>query len=407
MLAQTFRTATLEDVDRLVEIHTAAFPDDRGHAERRRNFLENPLGSLDDLHLVLHEGRIVGHAFLFSLGAYFGGLRLAVGGIASVGIAPEARRRGAASALLAHLEGVAQRRGALLTMLYAFRQTFYARHGYAPVSPQLRLVLDPRSIPAAWIAEATRAPLRAATGADRLSLEAVYAYAAERSTGWLERPRALWESKLLSPRIHGILLPSSGGLAGYVLLEHLQAELHAATRLLVHELVAEDDVARRTLLGCLGAQADQVHALELDLAEGDPLLFALRDPDGDRHGKERLEHALGTVGAGPMLRIVDVARALEARGYALRAHVTLDVAGKLWDVDVRDGRPRVTPVAPAAAADMMADLGLDEATLASVAFGGLRVSQACALGLARATPARLAELDALFALPPFSVLDSF
>lgn len=407
MLAQTFRTATLEDVDRLVEIHTAAFPDDRGHAERRRNFLQNPLGSLDDLHVVLHEGRIVGHAFLFTLGAYFGGPRLAVAGIASVGVAPEARRRGVASALLAHLHGVAQRRGALLTMLYAFRQTFYARHGYAPVSPQLRLVLDPRSIPAAWVAEATRAPLRAATGADRLSLEAVYAYAAERSTGWLERPRALWDSKLLSPRIHGVLLPRSGGLAGYVLLEHVQAELHAATRLLVHELVAEDAVARRTLLGCLGAQADQVHELELDVAEGDPLLFALRDPDGDRHGTERMEHALGTVGAGPMLRIVDVARALEARGYALGARVTLDVAGKLWDVDVRDGRPRVTPVAPAAAADMVADLGLDEATLASVAFGGLRVSQACALGLARATPARLAELDALFALPPFAVLDSF
>ena len=406
MLAQTFRTATLEDVDRLVEIHTAAFPDDRGHAERRRNFLQNPLGSLDDLHVVLHEGRIVGHAFLFSLGAFFGGQRVPVGAIASVGVAPEARRRGIASALLAHLQGVAQQRGAVLTMLYAFRQSFYARHGYAAVSHQVRLVLDPRSIPEAWVAQATSAPLRAATGADRRSLEAVYAYASSLSTGWIERPRALWDSKLLSPRIHGILLPRSGGLAGYVLLEHVQAELHAATRLLVHELVAEDAAARRTLLGCLGAQADQVDELELDVAAGDPLLFALADADGRRHGTERLEHTLGVVGSGPMLRILDVPHALEARGYAVATRLTLEVAGKLWVVETNEGRPRVRPAATDGA-DVTADLALDEAALASVAFGGLRVSDACDLGLAQAAPSRLDALDAFFALPPFSVLDNF
>lgn len=403
MFAQTFRTATLEDVDRLVEIHTAAFPDDRGHAERRRNFLQNALGTLDDLHVVLHEGRIVAHAFLFSLGAYFGTQRVSVGGIASVGVAPEARRRGVASALLSHLQDVARSRGAVLSMLYAFRQSFYARHGYAAVSPQLRLLVDPRSIPSAWIAEATRSPLRAANGADRRALEATYAYAAERSTGWLERPRALWDSKLLSPRIHGILLPRSGGLAGYVLLEHVQAELHAATRLLVHELVVEDAAARRTLLGCLGAQADQVDELELDVTASDPLLFALEDADGRRHGTERLEHTLGTVASGPMLRILDVAQALEARGYGVATRVTVEVTGKLWDVDTRGARPRVTPVATEATAD----LTLDATALASVAFGALRVSDACALGLAQAAPERKAELDALFALPPFSVLDNF
>lgn len=403
MLAQTFRTATLEDVDRLVEIHTAAFPDDRGHAERRRNFLQNPLGTLDDLHVVLHEGRLVGHAFLFTLGAFFGGQRVPLGGIASVGVAPEARRRGVASALLAHLQGIAHARGAVLTVLYAFRQRFYARHGYAPVSPQLRLHLDPRSLPSAWVAEATRSPLRAANGADRRSIEAVYAYASERSTGWLDRPRALWDSKLLSPRIHGILLPRSGGLGGYVLVEHVQAELHAATRLLVHELVAEDAAARRILLGCLGAQADQVDELELDVASNDPLLFALEDPDGRRHGNERLEHTLGAVGAGPMLRVLDVARALEARGYTAKARVVVEVAGKAWDVDTRGERPRVTP----APGDATADLTLDEAALASVVFGGLRVTDACELGLAQAAPPLLAELDALFALPPFSVLDNF
>ena len=71
--------------------HTAAFPDARGVPARRRNFTANPLGTLDDLHVVVEDGRIVAHAFLFALGVFFGGKVVPTGGIASVGVAPEAR----------------------------------------------------------------------------------------------------------------------------------------------------------------------------------------------------------------------------------------------------------------------------------------------------------------------------
>src|SRR5262245_39979606 len=77
------RPARAADVDRLLEIHANAFPDPRAMEARRRNFLENALGNFDDLRVVEEEGgRIVAHAFLFRLEAWFGGRGVPSGGIA-------------------------------------------------------------------------------------------------------------------------------------------------------------------------------------------------------------------------------------------------------------------------------------------------------------------------------------
>ena len=50
-----------------------------------------------------------------------------MGAIASLGVAPEVRGRGVGTALLQHLHVASDVRGDALTMLYAFRQRFYAR----------------------------------------------------------------------------------------------------------------------------------------------------------------------------------------------------------------------------------------------------------------------------------------
>src|SRR6476646_8672902 len=143
----TFRAALEPDLDRLIDIHMAAFPDARGVQERMRNFVENPLGTLDDLHLVELSGVVVGHAFLFPLGFSFGGARGSAGGVASVGVAPEARGLGVARKLVEHLHDLAHARGDAITLLYAFRQGFYDRVGYAPVTPTKLLSIAPQAIP--------------------------------------------------------------------------------------------------------------------------------------------------------------------------------------------------------------------------------------------------------------------
>ncbi|HEX8791657.1 MAG TPA: GNAT family N-acetyltransferase, partial [Polyangiaceae bacterium] len=150
LMALTFRTPREADLDRLLEVHTSAFPDPRGREARVRNFTRNPLGRFEDLVLACDGDVIVGHAFLFPLEAWFGGARVRVAGIASIGVAPEARGRGVGSAMLEHLCRTAAARGDAVAVLYAFRQGFYVRAGFATASSYRRLRLHPSSIPSSW-----------------------------------------------------------------------------------------------------------------------------------------------------------------------------------------------------------------------------------------------------------------
>ena len=106
------RPATEADLDRLVEIHMASYPDDRGAPARRLNFVQNAMsrsGSpLEDLRVLERGGRVVGQAFGFDLAAWFAGRVVPVLGIASVAVAPEARGSGVAAELLRGLEDEAR-----------------------------------------------------------------------------------------------------------------------------------------------------------------------------------------------------------------------------------------------------------------------------------------------------------
>ena len=128
--------------------------------------------------------------------------------------------------------------------------------------------------------------------------------------------------------------------------------------------------------------------------------------DGRRFGTESVEHDLGTIVGGPMLRIEDVPRALEARGYPADGALDVVVHGSSEElavsVRVRDGRAEVAAALGAAAA-----LRTTRATLASVLYGGLRASDAARLGLLDADARTLARADAIFALPPIAPVDPF
>lgn len=425
-----FRRATAEDVDRLVEIHFAAYPDGGWSATaRRRNFTHNPLGALKDLVVVELGGDVVAHAFLFPLRASFGGRSVGVGGIASVGVAPEARGRGVATALMNHLHVLADARGDVMTMLYAFRHGFYARLGYATTTSRKRLSFDARSIPASWVALA-KTRVRAARGRDRGPMRNVHARMVARSSGCITRPKAFWEVLLLRERRVLFVCEraeqaskskrssraETSSVSGYVAFELLQEEDHGETTLEVTELVADDDESRRALLGSLATMRDQVSEIVLEVAESDPLERALIDPDGRRYGTHAVEHSLGEIVGGPMIRIEDIPRALEARGY--EANGTFDVVvsqdeekldgaeagGKdliAVGVRVRDGRAEVGPARGGGA------LHTNRAGLAAIFYGGLSVPEAVALGLAEVDSGIAQRIAAIARLPALAPMDAF
>jgi predicted acetyltransferase len=397
-----FRRAETGDIERLIEIHTSVFPNPRGADARRTNFERNPLGGFSDLHVAVDSGIVVAHAFLFSLEMGFGGVRVRVGGIATVGVAPEARGTGVAGALLDHVHGESTKRGDALTALYAFRQGFYAKKGYAPVSAAKYLTLSPRAIPRSWRKHGF---VRAARGEDRAAIVACHERAVLRGAGLLVRPERFWDRHFASERRRFyVATNATGDVRGYIAWSVTQTEAHAKTTLDVRELVADDDDARRALLGLVGAQRDQVSEVVMQIDDADPIYRSSEDADQMTFGTEDVEHTLGLVVAGPMVRIDDAARAITARGYAKAGAIDVAISGGAsLRVEIDQGRARVTE------SGRGPTLALEGAQpLAQILYGGLAVRDAARLGLASAeSPATLDLADALFATPPYFALDPF
>jgi predicted acetyltransferase len=396
-MAPSFRPAREEDLERLIDIHTAAFPDDRGRDVRRTNFAHNALGALEDLHVLADGGTLLGHAFLFSLEGWFGRARVRVAGVATVGVAPEARGRGLASQLVGHLHEVARARGEGVAVLHAFRQGFYERLGYRPVTPYRRLHLHPASIPFR-----TELPVRPAVAVDLPAMRACWEAEAERHTGALVRGPAVWDARLADERREWFVAEGKDGVDGYVAWAITQSEPHASVLLSVTDMAARTPEAARSLWGLLAAQRDQVDSVHIDVAADDPIDRALVDPDRGRHGSRDVPHALGEVVAGPMVRVVDPATALRARGYAAEGSLCLSVGDEALELVVKDGRGRVGP----ARAEPLVRMSLP--ALSAVAFGALPLADAARLGWVEARDDRALGLAShLFALPPYFSPDPF
>ncbi len=393
----SFRPAREDDLERLLDLHTSAFPDPRGRPARTRNFEKNALGAFSDLHVLVEDDTVLAHAFLFPLEAWFGGARVPVGGVATVGVAPEARGRGLGSRLVGHLHELSGARGDALTVLYPFRQGFYARLGYATTSSYHRLRLHPASIP--W-RPSMRA--RAAAGPDRDALVACLEAAAERRTGTLARTTRAWESRLADERRTWLVVEGPNGVEGYVVWTLEQDEPHAETVLRVRELAARTVAAERELWALVGAQRDQVAVVHADVAADDPIEHALVDVDRARFGDGDIEHTLGEVASGPMVRLAHAARALEARGWLAEGTLVLEVGHERLEVTAKAGRATVLP------SRREAHVRLDARALAAVAFGALPASHAERLGWLTARDAgALALAEALLALPPYFSPDPF
>jgi predicted acetyltransferase len=396
----SFQPAGENDLERLVEIHAHAFPDDRGRDARARHLTRNAFGGLEDLWVAAVDGTPVAHAFLFPLEVWFGGSRVRVGGIASLGVAPEARRQGVASSLVGHLHEVARERGDALTVLYPFRQAFYARLGYGPTSAYQRLTFAPWSVP--WRAEL---PMRAATSPDRGALRSCWEAAGRRRTGMLVRSERKWDACLLDERRTWLVVEGSAGVEGYVAWTVSQREgdgRDGTIDLRVAEMAALTPAAERTLWGALAAQRHQAARVLVDVPAGDCLDAAMFDGGRTRFDQAGLEHVRGELLSGPMLRLVDPARAFGARGWSEEASLVVEAGDQRLAISVRGGRATVSP------ARSTPDVWMTPMALGAVAFGALPASQAARLDWLRVRDDRtLARAEALFALPAYFSPDPF
>lgn len=306
----SFASAKSEDLDEIVELHACAYPDTRTFDERRKGLTSHLLGGLEKLVLARHGGALVGHAFLFDMQIHAWKTPWKVGGIASVAVAPEARGQGVASALIDHVHGLSRDRNHMGTLLYAFRDAFYARLGYVQLAPFLTLDFAPEAL--------TASPHHAqrVTATNAHALGVLYTQIAQASLGHLVRSEAQWLRRLLNERRHTYVFPVNGSMEAYIAFHYEQEEAHAQTTLAVESWGARSPSGRRALQGFLSAQRDQVGRITLTCSMDDAFPSALLDADRRRHGTAAMEHPFGTLAAGPMFRAHSLEGLLAAYPFA-------------------------------------------------------------------------------------------
>lgn len=395
------RPAEPSDLDRLVEIHLRAFPDPRGIPERLRNFRENPLGGYDRLFVAEREGIVVGHTFSFDLELGCLGACVPVAGIASVGVAPEARGQGVATALLRHVQEVAREQGKVASVLFPFREAFYARLDYGKTTPALHLECASTSL--AQLRGSCK--VRAATGEDRGALGTLHDACTLHGLGRLRRTSRVWDKLLSNERSYVLVAERSGAVVGYAIVAFEQEEAHARVTLRVQDLAARDADAERSLLAALGAQRDHAHSVWLEVPYGSHLPQTILDIDARRSGTASWEHRLGHVTSGAMVRALSLdalcaARPLHRDGtlsvYIPQTDVTYSVTQTAGERKVTQATGRVATA-----------LATTWAGASSLLLGGISAGALVAAGLAEGDTLAVAGAQDLLGTTPFFGCDAF
>ncbi|MFD9882934.1 GNAT family N-acetyltransferase [Streptomyces alboflavus] len=354
------------------------------------------------LFAVAADGRPVGTAAAYSFDLTLPGeVLVPAAGVTGVGVLPSHRRQGVLSALMRHQLAELRAGGDFLSVLLASEAVIYRRFGYGPATRTQRLTV-PRHKAALARPRAHGTAASAATGADTGSvevlrrgecgeiLEEVYDRYRRAQPGALSRPHRWWALGAgqppvsPAPRYVAVHRDADGvpdGYASYALGD-------PATTLTVDETIAVDDAAATALAGfVLGHDLiTQVvfkhfppdHALRWQLAD-----FRAGQVSDDTDGL--------------WVRLLDIPRALTARGWFEDGELVLDVDDPFLGersrhlLTVRDGKADCVPT------DREPDLSLDVSDLASLYLGGTAPSTLVRAGHVRAHhPGAAARADALF-----------
>ncbi|MGW2236383.1 GNAT family N-acetyltransferase [Streptomyces sp. NPDC001759] len=343
------------------------------------------------------DGRPVGTAASYSFELTLPGETLVPApGVTAVGVLPSHRRQGVLSAMMRHQLTELRAGGAFLSVLLASEALIYRRFGYGPATYTHRLTV-PRHRGALALPRAGGTAGAPRTGSVEVLrraecgeiLEEVYDRYRRVQPGALSRPHRWWALRAGQPpiapaaRYIAVHRDADGVPDGYA-----SYSVDSGT-LTVDETITADDavftaLARFVLGHDLVSQVVFKH-----VPPGHPLRWQLAD---FRAGQVS-DHTDWL-----WVRLLDVPRALTARGWFTDGELVLDVDDPFLGergrhlLSVRDGKADCVPT------DREPDLSLDISDLGSVYLGGTTPSTLVRAGHVRAhRPGAAALADALFA----------
>ncbi|KAA2256914.1 GNAT family N-acetyltransferase [Solihabitans fulvus] len=342
------------------------------------------------------DGRPVGtataHSFELTLP---GGILAPAAGVTAVGVLPSHRRRGVLTAMMRHQLAELRARGEFLSVLLSSEALIYQRFGYGPATYTQRLTVPrhraafalPRAGGTAGTDIGSVEVLRRAECGE--ILEEVYDRYRRTQPGALFRPHRWWASGAgqspvsLAQRYVVVHRDADGVPDGYA-----SYSLDDSGTLKVDETVAIDDAGYTALARFVLGHDLVSQVVFRSVPADDPLRWQLADCSAGQ---------VSGVTDWLWVRLLDVPRALTARGWFADGELVLDVDDPFlgehdrYLLTVRDGHAECVPT------DREPDLSLDVSDLGSIYLGGTTPSTLVRAGHIRAhRPGAAALADALF-----------
>lgn len=305
------------------------------------------------------------------MGEFFGGKSVPLIGIAGVGVAPEARGKGVAGQMMAELIKEMHLEGAPMSGLYPATQPLYRRVGYEQSGHRFETKLAARLIDCR---ERTMT-IRPIEDADQDRVKECYAKFARMHDGMMDRGPYLWARVKTMREVNYsgfAAVTESGAIEGYLYLAQTRKP-NGRQDMDLTDLVFTTARAGRRLLAFLEDFSSIADDITFHGGPTHPALMLISE-----------QRATVSVKLQWMLRVVDVKRAFEARGYPLsmQGETHLDVRDDLipanqgrWVVRVEGGRATV-------GAGGRGDLKLGIGALAPLYSGYMSVEQLVAAGFA-------------------------
>lgn len=254
---------------------------------------------------IIHQGKaIAGGLAILKMGQWYGSQCVPMAGIGGVGILPEYRGSGAAIALLQHTLAELYAEGFAISMLYPATQHPYRKVGYEQAGSFCRWQMPTDAI---QIRERSL-PIQAV---DPLHFEAfsdIYSQQAKSTNGYLKRNQAIWKEIIEAPSKEVInyayLIGNSASPSGYIIFSQKPSDNYGFT-IRIRDLVLLNVDAVKRFWTFVADHRSQIKKVEWRQSMVDSLTFLLPEQTATVIDAMRW-----------MLRIINVSKALELRGYA-------------------------------------------------------------------------------------------
>jgi predicted acetyltransferase len=302
-----------------------------------------------------------------------------VPGLSAVSTPPRHRRRGLVRKLLAESLSEYHEEGAGFCVLWPFDHAFYRAFGWATCSQYAEVSTTPETL--SGIDGTDGYEYTTLTTEDWAILDRVYwetnaqALAMDRTEGWWRKRACIGFE--VDPYITGI--ERDGSLVGYLIYRIEATDDGSDRRLIVEEYGCTEFDAYRALLRFCYYHDSQVG----EVVFTESVDTVLQDLVGNPRGVDVNVHP------GPMVRIVEVERALAELSYPAEANgeLVFDIADTFVPrndgrvrLSVTDGEGSCTPVRSGTGTDARADIELPITTLAQLAVGYRSVERAETVG---------------------------